>query len=74
MKEAHELLNTRTCHVERVAVDSVYEGSTEPPAPEVNFKLAFVFLFDQLLSLEQSTLPGLVSVSLTVSKEKAMKV
>lgn len=46
MKEAHELLNTRMCHVERVAVESVYEGSMEPLAPEVNFKLAFVFLFD----------------------------
>lgn len=42
--------------------------------PEVNFKLASALLFNYLLSFEQSTLPGLVSVSLSVSKEKAMTI
>lgn len=42
--------------------------------PEVNLKLASALLFNYLLSFEQSALPGLVSVSLSVSKEKAMTI
>lgn len=73
MKGAPNPLSIHMCHNQRIAVNTVQEEWNYLP-PEVNFNLGLALLFNWLFSFEQSTLPGLVSISLSISNEKPMTI